>query len=252
MRAAAPGVALDAAQSVAADRGLKALIPFGGEPFLAHVLTEVADAGIRDVCIVTAPGPDPIRAHFATATTSRLRLTFAVQHEPLGSAHALAAAETFAGDADIVVINADNLYPAAALRALHDLERSGLIGFARAGLLSGNIDAERLASYAIIEADVESRLTAITEKPDVSLLQRAGEAALISMTCWRFRPALFDVLRRTPRSPRGEYEIPDAVRIAMREERFTVVPMTLPVLDLSRREDVPVVGALLRDHEVRL
>src|SRR5690606_13632658 len=136
MRAAAAGIVLDDAQRVAADRGAKALIPFGGEPFLAHVLTEVADAGIRDVCIVTGSGTDPVRNHFSAATASRLQIAFAVQGVPRGSAHALAAAEAFAGDADIVVINADNLYPAAAIRALCELEGSGLIGFARPGLLA--------------------------------------------------------------------------------------------------------------------
>ena len=252
MRNAAPGTRLEDAQQIAAERGLKGLIPFEGEPFLAHVLTAVADAGFSRVCVVTAPGPDPIREYFSRVRTKRLRIEFAIQNEPLGTAHALLAAESFSAGRDVAVINSDNLYPAPALAALRDLPGSGLIGFARAGLERGNIDAERIAGYAVIEMDDACVLTRITEKPDAAVLSAAGAGSLVSMTCWRFRPDIFDAIRQTPLSARGEYELPDAVRAAMRHERFTVVPMDVPVLDLSRREDIASVAELLRGRHVEL
>jgi dTDP-glucose pyrophosphorylase len=252
MRAAAPGLTLEAAQAHIADRGLKGLVPFHGQPFLAYVLTSLADAGYTDVCLVTAPGADPIREYFEGVRTRRLRIDFAVQQSPLGSAHALLAAEWFSGGDDIAVINSDNLYPAAALRALRDLTGSGLIGFRRDGLLTGNIAAERLTGYAIVESDAEGTLRNITEKPDDARLVAAGALSLVSMTCWRFGPSIFDAIRETPRSVRGELEIPDAVRLAMRRERFELIPLSMPVLDLSQREDIPRVGALLRGRSVDL
>lgn len=252
MRSAAPGTRLDEAQRIAADGGLKGLIPFEGEPFLAHVLTAVADAGFSRVCMVTAPGPDPIREYFSRVPTARLRIEFAIQNEPLGTAHALLAAEAFSAGRDVAVINSDNLYPAEALAALRDLPGSGLIGFERDGLERGNIDAGRIAGYALIEMDEDGALTRITEKPGAAALSAAGAASLVSMTCWRFGPGIFDAIRQTPRSARGEYELPDAVRVAMRHERFTVVPMDVPVLDLSTREDIARVGALLRGRRVEL
>lgn len=252
MRAAAPGTTLDAAQAAAADRGLKALVPFDGQPFLAYVLTALADARYRDVCIVTAPPPDPIRDYFESAPLRRLRIRFAVQDTPAGSAHALAAAAEFVGGSDFAVINSDNLYPTAALRALRDMSGSGLIGFRPTGLEDGNIDAQRLAGYAIIETDASGALSGIVEKPDAAALRARGAKPLISMTCWRFGPRILEAIRETPRSERGEYEIPDAVRIAMRKERFVVVPMSLPVLDLSCREDIPRVALLLKGKRVSL
>jgi dTDP-glucose pyrophosphorylase len=253
MRAAGSrSVPLDADQERAADRGLKGMIPFGDEPFLAHVLTALADAGYTDACLVVGPGADPIRAHFEQAPARRLRIRFAVQETPLGSAHALLAAEAFSGGGDIAVINSDNHYPAPALRALRALKGSGLVGFRRDGLLSGNVAADRIAGYALIERDGRDMLTSIREKPDAESLAEAGARALVSMTCWRFRSTIFEAIRRTPRSVRGEYELPDAVRLAMQDERFEVVPMSVPVLDLSRRDDIPRVGAMLRGRSVRL
>lgn len=252
MRAAAPGTALDAAQAAAADRGLKALVPFGGQPFLAYGLTALADAGYTDVCIVTGPSPDPVRACVEGLPLRRLRIHFAVQDSPAGSADALAAARQFAGENDFALINSDNLYPPAALSALSDIRGSGLIGFEQAGLHAGNIGAQRLAAYAIIETDASGALRGIVEKPDSAAMRSAGGSPLISMTCWRFGAGIFEAVRETPRSIRGEYEIPDAVRIAMRTERFVVVPMSVPVLDLSRREDIPRVAALLKGQRVSL
>lgn len=252
MRAAAPETVLDAAQAAAADLGQKGLMPFDGQPFLAYVLTAVADAGFSDVCLVTGRSPDPVREYFERAPTQRLRIRCAVQDTPSGSASALAAAEEFVGAEDFAVINSDNLYPASALRALRDMSGNGLIGFGRDGLLKGNIDAERIAGYAVVSADGTGALTDIIEKPDAATLALHGEDPLISMTCWRFGAYIFDAIRQTPRSARGEYEIPDAVRVAMRRERFTVVPVSEPVLDLSRRDDVPRVGALLSGRVVNL
>jgi hypothetical protein len=38
----------------------------------------------------------------------------------------------------------------------------------------------------------------------------------------------------------------------MQSERFDVVPVSVPVLDLSRRDDIPRVDALLRGMRVDL
>lgn len=252
MRAAAPDAVLEPAQSAAADLGLKGLIPFAGQPFLAYVLTALADAGYREVCIVTGGSPDAVREYFERVQSRRLRIRFAVQQTPSGSASAVAAAEQFAGGGEFIVINSDNLYTVASLRALRQLSGCGLIGFRRAGLLEGNIDAARIAGYALIDRNDAGALTGIVEKPDAATLAAYGPDPLISMTCWRFNASIFDAIRETPRSSRGEYEIPDAVRVAMRVERFTVIEVSEPVLDLSRRDDVPRVAALLSGRNVDL
>ncbi|HEX2165919.1 MAG TPA: sugar phosphate nucleotidyltransferase, partial [Longimicrobiales bacterium] len=246
------GVELEHAQSIAADHGLKGLVPFEGQPFLAYVLTALADAGYTDVCLVTRPEADPVREYFVRAPAKRLRIRFAFQAMPKGSADAVAAAEEFTAGEPFAVINSDNYYPADALRALHGLSGSGLGGFRRAGLLKGNVDAERLAGYALIESDDDGVLTDIIEKPDDATLAAADARALISMTCWRFSPQIFSAIGDTPPSARGELELPDAVRIAMKSEPFSVVPLDLPVLDLSRREDIPAVGAFLSGCAVDL
>ncbi|MGH9411728.1 MAG: hypothetical protein ACRD1V_20015 [Vicinamibacterales bacterium] len=59
------------------------------------------------------------------------------------------------------------------------------------------------------------------------------------MNLWRFDSRIFDACRDVPRSARGEFELPEAVGVAVaRGVRFRVLPARGPVLDLSRRTDL--------------
>ena len=65
-----------------------------------------------------------------------------------------------------LALNADNLYPAAVLADLARLAGPGLPAFERDDLVqSGNIPADRIKSFALIEVDDDGYLTGIIEKP---------------------------------------------------------------------------------------
>jgi glucose-1-phosphate thymidylyltransferase len=87
----------------------------------------------------------------------------------------------------------------------------------------------------------------VIEKPGESLDLTSDAARWVGMNCWTITPALVDACARVPRSVRGEYELPEAVALALREG----VPvhaerMALPVLDLSHRTDIAGVVAKLQ------
>lgn len=250
---------LDAEQVRWADLGMKTLIPFHGHPFLAHGMSALADGGIRKVCVVVGPGDHPIREYLrrveAGTGLRRLEVQVAVQERPTGSAHALLAAEAFAGDDPVLVVNGDNLYPAAVIDEVRRLDGDGLAGFrARALVEQSAIEASRIASFALISVDERGCLDRIVEKPDAAEAAAFGPDPMVSMTCWCFTPAMFDACRRVTPSARGEHELPDAVRLRMRADGacVRVLPVEAGVLDLTRRSDIPRVEALLRGRAVRL
>lgn len=244
-------------QRRAAAEGRKALIPFHGHPFLGYSLTELADGGITDVCIVTSPAhQDSIREWIEGVHPKRIRLEVAIQERPEGSARAVGAARDFLGDDPFMVVNGDNLYPSAVLDRVRRLTGHGLAGFSQKGLVGGTISRERLSAFALVARDSEDRLEAIVEKPAPEARRRMGlgDDALVSMTCWRFEPEIFEMLDDLAPSVRGEYEIPDAVMRLVRERGRTVqvVPVHDTVLDLTHRRDIRVVDELLRGRTVRL
>ena len=251
---AADNTALTAEQSAVASSGAKAAMPLNGRPFLDYVLSSLADAGFSDACLVVRPDDAVLRERYSTIRPTRLQLRFAVQLHPRGTADALLAAEPIVGNAPFVVMNADNYYPVFGLTRLREAGEPATLAFSRAGLLAnGQIEPERLARYAILERDASGFLTDVIEKPDDHALVARDDVA-ISMNVWRFDARIFDACRGLAPSPRGELELPNAVRRGIREMglRIRAIPIDAAVLDLSHRADVPFVAEQLAGVEVRL
>ena len=239
--------ALGAAQAAAADTGVKGMIPIR-RPFLEYLLSALADAGIDEVVLVIGPEHDAVRRHFTDdAPPRRVRVRFAIQEEPLGTADAVRAAAAVIGDAPFLVLNADNYYPVAAYAALAAEATPGTIAFDREALVAdGAIDRERVRAFAVLSVSPEGRLTGLIEKPGASLDLTSPEARWVGMNLWAVTPVIVDACRRVPRSARGEYELPEAVALAIREGvAVRAIPMAATVLDLSQRADIAGVTARL-------
>ena len=240
-------------QAAVAKTGVKAMIPID-RPFLDYVISAVADAGYRRICLVIGPEHDAVRNYYASLNCQRVSIEFAVQAEPLGTSDAVAAAEQFAADEDFLVINSDNYYPLQALKALRELDGPGLAVFDRETFLRDNIPPERIEKFAIVQTDSDGCLTKIIEKPTPSVIASIPKPIFVSMNCWRLNAAIFTACRSISPSARGELELPDAVQYAIDHlgQRFRVVQVRAPVLDMSSREDIKSVAAALADVEVSL
>lgn len=238
----AADVTLTAAQEDAADRGLKALVPVHGRPFLEWSIERLAHAGIEQVTLVVSPATMALKDALRGA---RIPLRYALQPEPRGSADAVLAARTFTGEDAFFVINGDNLYPVRDLERLARLTGPGLVAYRRSGLERGGIPGERVRAFALIDV-TDGILREIVEKPSVEQAAAFGDDPLVSMTCWRFEPSIYDACAAVAPSVRGELELPDAVRLQLaRGVRYGIVPSTHAVLDLTGRADIPTVEAHL-------
>lgn len=257
MKQEADATALTPDQAAAAAAGSKGMMPIGEgltRPFLDYVLSALADAGCVDICFVVAPDHQVIRNYYEGAgRPQRVRISYAVQEIADGTARAVQAAEQFAGSDPFLVLNSDNLYPAHVLRALIALDGPGLPAYRRDSLVKeSGFPADRVAGFAAIEVDAGGFLTRIVEKPGREYYDAAGPGALISMNVWRFDRRIFDACRDVPLSKRGEYELPEAVGLAVsRGVKFRTVPASGAVLDLSRRSDVALVSKRLAGEEPR-
>lgn len=246
-------VDVDSDQAEVADTGIKALIPID-RPFLDYVISALADAGYTEICLVIGPRHDALRDYYGGLKTERVRIHFAVQEEPRGTADAVASAEGFVQGDSFVVINSDNYYPVEALKKLREIDSCGTVAFDRKGLVAGNIPFERIARFAILDLDEQGFLRGIVEKPDSDWVATLPEPVCVSMNCWRFDADIFTACRHIKPSVRGELEMADAVVYAMTHlhKPFLGVPANLPVLDMTSRADIASVAEHLKDVAVRL
>ena len=254
---------LTPAQAAAAAAGAKGMMPISGlsaslgsggrtRPFLDYVLHAHADGGCTSVCFVVAPDHRALRGYYEGAgRPSRLAIDYAVQPIADGTARAVQSAQSYAGRDPFLVLNSDNLYPAAIVAALIGLDGPGLPAYDVESLLrESGFPRDRVMGFAAIDVDDRGRLTRILEKPGADFFDKAR--ALVSMNVWRFDERIFDACRDVPVSARGEFELPEAVGVAIAGGVvFQTFPASGAVLDLSRRCDVGLVNARLAGLEPR-
>ena len=76
----------------------KQLVPVANKPVLFYGIQAMAEAGIREVGIIIAPETgDEIRAAAGDGSRFGVKLTYIVQDQPAGLAHAVLTAEPLPG-----------------------------------------------------------------------------------------------------------------------------------------------------------
>jgi glucose-1-phosphate thymidylyltransferase len=179
----------------------KHLLPVGQYPMIYHPLARMAEAGVREVAVVTSPEHmgDVVNL-LGSGRRFGLDLTFRVQDEPGGIAQAMGLCETFTGDDPFVVILGDNVL-SDSIADEADAYRKQIadaIGGARV-LLKEVPDPER---YGVPRLDGE-RIVEIIEKP-------VDPPSRYSVTgIYFYDSAVYDIIRGLEPSRRGEYEVSD-------------------------------------------
>jgi dTDP-glucose pyrophosphorylase len=246
MRQTDPAAALTTEQAKVAASGVKGMIPVG-RPFMDFQLGALAETGYREICLVTGPEHESVREYYQRLPTRRIRISHSIQPEPRGTADAVAAAQDFAADDPFLVLNSDNYYPAAALRALGNLDGPGLAAFSVKALIEDSgIPSERVTSFPVVESGEDNILSHLKTS------DKESGSGYASMNCWRFNSGIFQACRAISPSTRGELELPDAVQYSIDRlgVRYRVLRFEEGVLDMSSRADVKQVAKRLGQTEV--
>ena len=178
----------------------KQLVPVANRPVLFYGIQAMADAGIEEVGIIIAPETgDEIREVTGDGARFGVRITYILQDEPAGLAHAVLTAEPFLGDAPFVMYLGDNLLQGGIgdlVRAFDQHGPDALI------LLTEVADPE---NYGVAELE-DGVVVRLVEKPK----QPRTNLALVGV--YMFTPAVHDAARAISPSARGELEITDAIQ----------------------------------------
>jgi glucose-1-phosphate thymidylyltransferase len=177
----------------------KQLVPVANKPVLFYGIEALVDAGIEEIGIIIAPETgDEIREAVGDGSDFGATVTYIVQDEPAGLAHAVLTAEEFIAGSPFVMYLGDNLL-ADGLRGLvstfREDEPDALI------LLTPVDDP---SSYGVAELDGE-KVVRLIEKPK----DPPSNLALVGV--YLFAPPIFDAARALKPSWRGELEITEAI-----------------------------------------
>jgi glucose-1-phosphate thymidylyltransferase len=186
----------------------KQLVPVANKPVLFYGIEAMAAAGIREIGIIIAPETgDEIKTMAGDGSQFGVEITYILQDEPLGLAHAVLTAEPFLRDAPFVMYLGDNLLQGGIselVEAFRTNQPEALI------LLTPVPDPE---NYGVAELNGSNTVKRLVEKPK----DPATDLALVGV--YMFTSQIHESARAIEPSARGELEITDAIQHLVDEGR---------------------------------
>jgi len=195
----------------------KPMLRVRGRPILEHILDGLMATGIREICVVTGWRAEMVEEHFGDGSRLGARIRYVRQEVQDGTGKAPELACDFVGDDPFLLTYGDILVKPDTYGRMQKRYAAG----AFAGLLTVT-EGEDVQQGGLNFFDADFCLRRLIEKPSPAQLEalrvegslKPGQPVWYNAGIYIFRPLVFEFTRRLEKSPRGEYELTDAI-IAM-------------------------------------
>jgi glucose-1-phosphate thymidylyltransferase len=214
----------------------KQLVPVANKPVLFYAIEAMAQAGIEQVGIIIAPETgDAVRRAAGDGSHFGVQLTYIVQDEPAGLAHAVLTAESFLGDSAFVMYLGDNLLQGG----IADLVATFTARQPDALILLTSVPDPQ--NYGVAELE-DGAVVRLVEKP----AEPRTDLALVGV--YMFSPRVHAAAKAIQPSARGELEITDAIQRLV-DEGHRVEPQIVKGWwkDTGRLADILAANRLVLD-----
>lgn len=198
----------------------KPLLPIGGRPILATLLSGLGETGLGDVGIVVGHLGGCIRDFVGDGKSFGVRVSYYEQPEPLGTGDAVARAVEFIDDTTMIIAG-DTGFLQAHIAGLADFHRDHA---ADVSLCLKRLPPEGFAATNSVQLAEGGEVTEFIEKPAPGAEIGELAAALLHV----YPPGVVDYLSRLGVSERGEYEL-TAVLNMMIDDGLAVFGKEFPV-----------------------
>ena len=208
----------------------KHLIKVGGKPILEHCLNVVKTSGIEEALIVIYYMGDAIRQYFGDGEKFGLKIEYVEQKAVLGTSNAVNVVEPYVKD-DFLLVYGDLLFSAETVKNVIDLHRKE-----KPAATMAVVPVENPEDYGIVELEDEKHVKRIVEKPK----HEEAPSNLANAGIYVFSTEIFDKVRETSASARGEWEITDAIS-QLSKEKKTVLAVKISQddwIDIGRPWDL--------------
>lgn len=216
----------------------KHLINVLGRPFIYYLLQRIYRAGYERIILVVGYNGD-LFEEFAKNHRQKFPLELVnqldrVPQDKYGTAVPIEAVADKIGTDSFACAMGDNLYGINDLRQASQCQKTSVFGFRHSS-------PER---YGVLEGDENNYLNQIHEKKTKPITD------VINSGLYFFCPEIFHAVAQIGVSPRGEYEITDAISALAARKRVKVKLCQDPWLDFGRLPDIPRASRFLQSEQL--
>jgi len=179
----------------------KPMIEVRGKPVLQHIVEGLRDAGVRRFLIIVGYRADAVQNFFGDGARYKIDIQYATQSTQDGTGRVVDLARNFVNDSAFVLAYGDILVARENYKHIVDLadDIEALISVTR---------GEDVSKGGAVFLNERMELVDLREKP------KPGEptSPWYNAGLYAFRPSIFDFTAKLKPSPRGEFELTDAIR----------------------------------------
>jgi UDP-N-acetylglucosamine diphosphorylase/glucosamine-1-phosphate N-acetyltransferase len=202
----------------------KPLLPVAGRPFLEHNIESLKAVGIKDLILLVGWKANRVREHFGDGKEYGVRIEYVEQKERLGTAHAISMIEEKT-DEPFFCLYGDVVLTKDSVKGMleHYKKVKGSVI-----ALASVLDPKR---YGCVEVE-DGVVRSIVEKPE------SPPSNLVNAGAYVLEPEIFEAIRNTKKSVRGEYEVTDSFRVLMDKKHLFAHKLAGEWIDVARPWDL--------------
>ena len=194
----------------------KTMLPVAGKPIIQYNIESLRDNGITDILLIVRYKEEIVRNYFGDGSDFGVNISYKTQKDFLGTANAISYGEDFIDDS-IIVLNGDIILDD---EIIHEIIKK--YNYLSPDTLMLLTEVEDPSAFGVVEIETEKikngNIKNIVEKPK----REEAPSNLVNAGIYIFNKDIFDKIRETEISERGEYEITDSVSLQI-EDNKTVI-----------------------------